>query len=88
MRQRQLVTKVIRYSWESGEIGSVTFLSNSWVKLTYLGDVYILPLSLPLSDYEGHTSQHLDKWKYGTIHPDNWKYNTIGRWLVTGEELL
>lgn len=78
MRQQQLVTKVIRYSWESGEIGSVTFLSNSWVKLTYLGDVYILPLSLPLSDSEGHTSQH----------PDNWKYNTIGRWLVTGEELL
>ena len=71
-------TKVIRYSWECEEIGSVTFLSNSWVKLTYLGDVYILPLSLPLSDSEGRTSQH----------PDNWKYSTIGRWLVTGEELL
>ena len=70
-------TKVIRYSWESGEIGSVTFLSNSWVKLTYLGDVYILPLSLPLSDSEGRT----------TFHPDNWKYSTIGRWLVSGEEV-
>lgn len=69
--------KVIRYSWESGEIGSVTFLSNSWVKLTYLGDVYILPLSLPLSDSDGRT----------TFHPDNWKYSTIGGWLVYGEEV-
>lgn len=70
-------TKVIRYSWESGEIGSVTFLGNSWVKLTYLGDVYILPLSLPLCDSEGRTVHH----------PDNWKYHTIGRWLVSGEEV-
>ena len=65
--------KVIHYSWDCKEEGSVIFLSNSWVKFTYLGDVSILPLTLPLSDSEGRTSQH----------PDNWKYSTIGRWLVT-----
>lgn len=69
------VTKVIRYSWDDyEEIGSVVFLSASWVKLIYLGSVYILPLSIPLSDSEGRT----------TYHPDNWKYSTIGRWLVCG----
>ena len=61
--------------------GSATFLSNSWVKFTYQGKVYILPLSLPLSDSEGHKSHLPDL-------PDNWKNSTIGCWLVTVEELL
>lgn len=72
-----VVTKVVRHSWEGEEIGSVKFLSASWIKLIYFGDVFILPLSLPLSDSDGRT----------TSHPDNWKYSTIGRWLVSGEEV-
>ena len=69
-------TKVIRYSWENTIIGSVTVL-NSWVKLTYLDGVYIVPTSIPLSDSEGRTK----------FHPDNWKYHTIGLWLVSGKEV-
>jgi hypothetical protein len=70
-------TKVIRMSWEGTEIGTVKFLSDSWVQLTYLGDVYILEATIPLSNSEGRTK----------FHHDNWKYHTIGLWLVSGKEV-
>jgi hypothetical protein len=69
--------KIIRQSWDSAEIGTVVVLSDSWIKLTYLGDVYILASSVSLSDSEGRTK----------FHPDNWKYHTIGLWLVSGKEV-
>jgi len=67
----------IRFSWQGTVIGSVKFHASS-VELHYFDCVYFVPLSCPLTDVEGST----------THHPDNWKYSVIGRWLVTGKELL
>lgn len=76
-RVRKTKKEVVRYSWDGRVIGSVKFHASS-VELIYFDCIYFIPLSYPLTDVEGST----------TRHPDNWKYNTIGRWLVTGEELL